>query len=122
MTNQEIAGRLIELANQGDFETIYAELFSPEIRSIEPDTLPDNESKGFDGLKEKGKKWKESLEAFHGQKIGEPIFADNYFALPWTTKVTHKGAPGPVEFSELCVYEVKDGKIVREQFFYTPQQ
>lgn len=122
MTIQKIAERLIELANQGDFETIYQELFSPDIVSIEPEGVPDRKSHGFDGLKEKGKKWQEGLEAFHGQEIGEPIFAGNFFSMVWTTNVTFKGAPGPVEFSEICVYEVKDGKIVKEQFFYTPQQ
>jgi limonene-1,2-epoxide hydrolase len=31
--------------------------------------------------------------------------------------VTMKG-PGRVQMDEIAVYEVKDGKIVKEQFFY----
>ncbi len=26
----------------------------------------------------------------------------------------------PIAMDEICVYTVKDGKIVREDFFYTP--
>jgi len=119
MTIQEIANRLIELANKGDFETIYKELFSPDIVSIEPKGAMTEIAHGLDGIAEKGKKWNETLEAFHGQKIGEPIFGNNFFALSWTITVTFKGADKPVDSEEICVYEVKDGKIVKEQFFYT---
>lgn len=118
MTNQEIANRLIELANQGDFDTIYKELFSPEIVSIEPKGAMMETVKGFDGIAENGKNWNANLEEFYGQEIGTPIFADNFFAMPWTIDVKRKGMERSKE-QEICVYEVKDGKIVKEQFFYS---
>ena len=118
MTTQEIANRLVELCGKGDFETCYKELYSPQIRSIEQENSGWETVQGFDELAKKGAKWKESIKEFHGQEIGTPIVADNHFALPWTTKVTFTGQNEPVEFSELCVYEVNDGKIVKEQFFY----
>jgi hypothetical protein len=32
--------------------------------------------------------------------------------------VKFKGMPAAIKFEEICVYEVKEGKIVKEQFFY----
>lgn len=32
--------------------------------------------------------------------------------------VTFKGAPGPMKFEEVAVQHWKDGKIVRERFYY----
>lgn len=119
MTKQEIADRLIELCNQGDFETVYKELYSPEIVSIEPKGAIIETAHGFEGIAEKGKKWRESVQEFHGQKIGTPVFSDDHFAFPWTSEITFKGGQR-VTFTEMCVYEVKDGKIVKEQFFYAP--
>ncbi len=118
MKVEQIANRLVELCRQGDFDTCYAELYAPDIESVEPAWANQPTAKGFDQLAEKGKAWRDSLEEFHSSEIGQPIVAGNHFAVPWTSKLTFKGAPGPTEFSEICLYEVKDGKIVREQFFY----
>ena len=121
MTLQQIAKRLIELANQGDFDTIYQELYSPDVVSIEPKGGIIEVSHGMDGIRRKGEMWNGMLKEFHGHKIGEPIFADDHFALTWEMTVTFKGQDQPTTDTELCVYQVKDGKVVKEQFFYVPQ-
>ena len=118
MTIKEIATRLVELANKGDFETIYKELYSPDVVSIEMKGAPNEVAYGMAGIQAKGKSFGERLDGFHGQEIGEPIFADNFFALRWVIDVTYKGKERAKD-EELCLYEVRDGKIVREQFFYT---
>ena len=115
MTTQEIANRLVELCRKGEFQTCYQELYSPEIQSIEADGTT---SKGFAEIAEKGKKWNEGIEAFHSSSVGDPIVAGNFFSLPMSMNMTMKGAPGPTDFHEVCVYQVKDGKVVKEQFFY----
>jgi len=120
MTIQEIATKLVELCRQGDFETCYKELYSPDVVSLESEGAPTPVAHGLDGIAEKGKKWNEMVEQVHSTKIGEPIIAGNHFALTWTTNLTFKGAPAPIDSEEICLYEVKDGKIVKEQFFYAP--
>ena len=57
------------------------------------------------------------LEEFQGTTVSEPIIADDYFAVTYTMDITYKGAPRMTE-TELAVYKVADGKIVREEFFY----
>ena len=120
MTNQEIADRLVELCRKGDFETCYKELYSPNVKSIEMKGAPNEEVTGLEGIAEKGKMWNDMVEKFHGSEIGDPIVAGNHFAIPWTLELTYKGAPAPSKMHEICVYEITDGKITKEQFFYEP--
>jgi len=115
MTTQEIANRLVELCSKGDYSTCYEELYSPEIKSIEADGSVVN---GFDGIAQKGKEWNANIEEFLGSGIGEPIVSGNWFSLPMHMTIKRKGAPEAIKFEEICVYQVKDGKIVQEQFFY----
>jgi len=117
MTTQEIATRLVDLCNKGEFETAYKELYSPECISLEPKGAPWEVCNGLEEMAAKGKAWNESMEEFHGSSIGEPIVADDHFSMTMMMEATFKGR-GREKMNELCVYEVKDGKIVKEQFFY----
>lgn len=118
MTTQAIADRLVELCRVGDYPTVYKELFHEDVLSIEPEGMPDNVSKGMDAIYEKGKKWNAMMEEFHGSSISEPIVAGNFFTLRMEWDATFKER-GRVKDEEICLYEVKDGKIIREQFFYS---
>lgn len=121
MTTQEVAEQLISLSREGKFEQIQQELFSPEIRSVEPTKEGDwDVEKGFEGLKKKAEQWHGMVEEMIGGEISDPIVAGNFFSCTWKTKVKFKGAPEAVAMDEVAVYEVKDGKVVLEQFFYTP--
>ena len=56
------------------------------------------------------------LEQTHGGSVSEPLVTDNSFAIVLGMDVTMKEG-GRMDIKELCVYNVKDGKIVSEQFF-----
>ncbi|MBS1662849.1 MAG: nuclear transport factor 2 family protein [Bacteroidetes bacterium] len=118
MTTQEIANRLVELCAKGDFETAQKELFADDCVSIEPYATPafEKETKGLDAIIEKGKKWHEMVEEYHEMKVSEPLVGNSSFAVTMFLSVTMKGQ-GKMDMTELCVYNVKDGKVVSEQFF-----
>ena len=118
MTTQEIANRLVELCNKGDFETAQKDLFSNDAISIEPHATPafDKETKGLDAIIEKGKKFSSMVAETHGITISDPSITTNSFACIMKMDVTMKEW-GRKEMTELCVYQVKDGKIVSEHFF-----
>lgn len=118
MSTTEIANRLAELCKQGEFETAQKELFSDDAVSIEPYGTPDfeQETKGLDAILEKGRKWGEMVEESHSMEVSEPLVSDNSFALTMSMDVTMKGR-GRMKMTELCVYNIKDGKIISEQFF-----
>ena len=117
MTTTEIANRLIELCNKGDFEGAQKELFANDAISIEPEASPafEKETRGLKAIIEKGHKWSAMVEEFHGMKVSKPLVVANSFAVTMSMSVTMK-EKGRMDMTELCVYNVKNGKIVSEQF------
>ena len=118
MPTQAIANRLAELCSKGDYEAAQNELYAEDCTSIEPHGTPDfeKETKGLAAIKAKGKKWESMVEASHGVKVSQPLVAPNSFAVTMLMDITMKGQ-GRMSMTELCVYTVKDGTIVSEQFF-----
>ena len=121
MTTQEVANQLVKLCREGKFEECIQQLYSPNIISIEPDGGQwDSQVQGLDAIAKKGEQWNEMLEEFHSSEISDPIVAENFFSITMKSNVTLKGMNHPMDMDEVCVYNVQDGKIVKEQFFYTP--
>ena len=118
MTTTEIANRLVQLCSKGDFEGAQKELFGKDAISIEPHaTLAfEKETRGLDAILEKGHKWNAMVTEYHGMKVSQPLVAPNSFAVTMFMSVTMK-EKGRMDMTELCVYNVKDGKIISEQFF-----
>jgi len=118
MTAAEIANRLVEACRKGDFEGAQRELYAEDAVSIEPHSSDDfaKETQGMDAIIEKGHKWNEMVEEFHSCEVSDPLVAENSFAVTMTLDVTMKGR-GRAKMTELCIYHVKDGKVVSEQFF-----
>ena len=118
MTTTEIANRLVELCRKGDFETTQSELFADDVTSIEPHSTADfdKETKGKEAVKEKGDKWNAMVETTHNIDVSDAVIATNSFACTMRLHVSMKGK-GEMDMTELCVYEVKDGKIISERFF-----
>ncbi|MEQ9593234.1 MAG: nuclear transport factor 2 family protein [Cyclobacteriaceae bacterium] len=118
MTTEAVAKRFYELAKVGDWDKIQEELFSKDAKSLEPAHAEGLGSvSGMDQIKEKGKQWQAMIEETHGGYCKEPQVGGNYFCCAMGADVTMKGQ-GRINMDEVAVYEVKDGKIVTEQFFY----
>ena len=117
-TTTEVAARFNELAKEGNFDKAQDELFADNAVSIEPSNSPGLKSvEGLEGIKQKGKTFNESVEEMHGGYSSDPVVAGNHFSVAMGMDVTMKGM-GRIKMDEIAVYEVKDGKIVKEQFFY----
>ena len=117
-TTAEVAARFNELAKEGNWEKIQDELFADNAASVEPPTSPGLQSvQGLSAIKEKAKQFNEMVEEMHGGYSTDPVVAGNHFAVAMGLDATMKGM-GRTKMDEIAVYEVKDGKIVKEQFFY----
>ena len=118
MTTTQIAERLAGLCEKGDFETAQQELYADDVISIEPMATPDyeKETKGKDAVFAKIKKFDASVEESYGNKVSAPLITANAFAFTLTMDLKMKGKDR-MQMAEICVYEVKDGKVVSEQFF-----
>jgi hypothetical protein len=118
MTTQDVAKRFYALAKESNWHQILDELYSTDAKSIEPSHSKDLPSaSGLDNLKAKGKQWDSMIEESHGGFCTEPLVAGNYFTCTMGADLTMKDQ-GRVTMEEVAVYEVKDGKIVCEQFFF----
>ena len=117
MTTKEIATRLVKLCREGEFETAQKELFAENAISIEPQASPgfEKETKGLKGILDKGHKFQAMVEEVHGNTVSEPLVTNNSIAFTLSMDVTMQGKRSTM--SELCVYGVKDGKVVLEEFF-----
>ena len=118
MTTAEVASRLADLCKQGKFEDAQRELFSSDAVSIEPYPSPDfeKETKGLNAIIEKGKKWESMVKKMNALDVSKPLIAANSFAVTMRMDVDMNNGQH-WDMTELCVYEVKDGKITSERFF-----
>ncbi len=118
MTTQEIADKLVAYCKKADWEGAHSELYAQDAVSVEPAAMGpfEKETKGLDAIREKGKKYDAMIEEQFGVEISEPIVAGDSIAFKLAMDVKMKGQER-MSTPELCVYNVKDGKIVREEFF-----
>ncbi len=119
MTTSEIATRLVEMLRSGDYPGAQAELYSDDAKSIEPSWAPDPVQQGREALQGKLNDWIETFET-HSNEIGDPIVAGSFFSLAMSVEVTEKKSGARISMCEIAVFEVKAGKIVTEQFFFSP--
>lgn len=118
MTTAEVADKFNKLAKEGNWDRIQEELFAENAVSVEPPGSPGLQSvEGLAAIRQKGKDFAESIVEMHGGYSSDPVVAGNYFSVAMGMDGTFKNV-GRMKMDEIALYEVKDGKIVREQFFY----
>ena len=117
MNTQEVANRLVELCRMGEYMQAVNELYDQNVVSKEMPSWPNPIISGKDAVIKKNEEWGETLVEFHGSKISDPIVADNHFSCTMEMDCTFK-EQGRIQMEEVCVYQVNNGKIVEEQFFY----
>lgn len=118
MTTQDIANRLYELCKAGKFEIAQSELFSTDATSAEKNRVGVFETvSGLEAIKEKTKQFQSKIVEMHSAYTNEPKVYGNNIFMEIGIDVTMKEI-GRMNMVEMCHYEVKDGKITSERFFY----
>ena len=118
MKTTEIASRLVSFCREAKWEAAQKELFAADAVSIEAEANPvfAKETKGLPAIIEKGHQFSAMVEKLHSLTVSDPVVAEQSFACMMGMDVTMKGQ-GRTQMGELCVYLVKDGKIISEQFY-----
>ena len=70
----------------------------------------------MDAILKKGEKFEQMLEKVHSITVSTPLLAASSFAITLGMDMSMKDK-GRMNVTELCVYQVKDGKIISEEFF-----
>jgi hypothetical protein len=118
ITTQQVAARFNELAQQEKWFEIQDEFFADDVKSIDPPDSPYfGYAEGKDSVRQKGQEFVSRIETFHSASTTPPIVAGTYFAVGRHIDITVK-KHGRIQMNEIMLYEVKDGQIVSEQFFY----
>ena len=68
-------------------------------------------------MRQKGEWWAANHEV-HGGSAEGPFVHGDQFAIYLTMDITPKETGERMTMKEVCLYTVKDGKIVEERFFY----
>ncbi len=118
MTTEQVAARFNELAQQEHWFDIHDELFADNVRSVEPaNATLLGYAEGKAAVRKKGMDFVAKIAEFHSGSTTQPVVAGSHFAVGRKMDVTHADQ-GRMQMEEVMLYEVKDGKIVLEQFFY----
>ena len=120
MTNLEIGKKLVELCQQGKIEEAVTTLYAKDIVSVEAASPPNGsaETRGIDAIHAKSKWWTDNHTVHSAVTEGPYPHGSDKFGVKFVYDVTNKPTNQRRKFEELAVYTVKDGKIVREEFFY----
>jgi hypothetical protein len=110
----------VELVKEHKHEECLDELFAKDAVSVEAAAPPgqDRTSRGLDAIRAKGKWWADN-HTVHGEELDGPYPHDDRFAVHFRYDITFKPENRRFPMSEVGVFTVKDGKVVKEEFFYS---
>ncbi|HXI12256.1 MAG TPA: nuclear transport factor 2 family protein [Thermoanaerobaculia bacterium] len=122
MDTKQIGEKLVELCRVGKNMEAIDSLYSKDIVSIEAMSMPEmpREMRGIDQIREKNKWWVENNEV-HGVSVEGPFPNEDRFIVKYNLDITAKVGPMAgkrMKMDEVGLYTVKEGKVVREEFFY----
>ena len=120
MTTEMVANTLVTLCREGKFLEAKDTLYGNDIVSIEaasPSPDKPRQVEGIEAVRKKGEEWEANTEV-HSMKANGPYVGDTQFAVHFDMDVTCKMSNQRMAMTEMALYDVKDGKIVREEFFY----
>jgi len=119
-TTHEIATKYVELCKAHQNHVALETLFSPGAVSVEAMSVPGGEAsvQGLAAIKDKGKAWEANHEV-HAAQVDGPWPHGDRFIVRFTYDVTNKPSGRRMQMDEVGLFTVENGKIVREEFFYT---
>ena len=116
MNTEEVAKKVVGLVRKQAWYEALDSLYDDNIVSTEAglDGGPP-ETRGKEGVRGKIDWWVNAMEV-HSFNASEPFVAHERFVVQYDADVTEKETKKRRKLSEVGVYAVKDGKIVREEF------
>jgi ketosteroid isomerase-like protein len=119
MNTMQIGRQLVDLCKQGKNIEALNTLFADDAVSIEAVAPPggQQEVKGLAAIRAKGEWWINNHE-IHSASVTGPWPHGDRFVVGFAYDVTNKPSGKRMKMDEVGLYSVRNGKIVREEFFY----
>ena len=117
MNTEQVAQKVVELVSKQAWHEALDTLYDKDIVSVEARTMDGSspETRGVGGVRGKVDWWLENMQ-MHSVKVSGPFVAHDRFVVQYDVDVTEKSLKERRQISEVGVYTVKNGKIVREEF------
>jgi SnoaL-like domain len=117
MNTEEVASNLVDLCGKREWMKAIESLYAKDIVSMEPRSMENMpaEMRGLDQVRGKTQ-WFIDNHEIHDSKVGGPFVAGDKFVVRFDIDVTDKASKKRMQMSEVGIYTVKDGKIIREEF------
>src|SRR5256886_3433517 len=117
MSTEEVARKVVELVRKQAWYEALDTLYDDNIVSVEAYSAGGGspETRGKEGVRGKVDWWVNAMEV-HSFKASEPFVAHDRFVVQYDADVAEKESKQRRQLSEVGVYTVKNGKIVREEF------
>jgi len=117
MNTEQVARKVVELVRKQAWYEALDTLYDDNIVSVEAYSAGGGspETRGKEGVRGKIDWWVNAMEV-HSFKVSEPFVAHDRFVVQYDAYDTDKKSKERRKLSEVDVYTVKDGKIMREEF------
>ena len=117
METKEVAKKVVELVRKQAWYEALDTLYDKDIVSVEAYAGPGGspETRGADGVRGKIDWWVNAMQ-IHSFTASDPFVGHDRFAVQYDADVTEKESGERRQITEVGVYTVRNGKIVREEF------
>jgi len=117
MNTEQVAQKVVELVRKQAWHEAVDTLYDKEIVSVEARTMDGSspETRGIGGVRKKVDWWLENMQV-HSFQANGPFVAHDRFVVQYDADVTDKNSKARRQLSEVGVYTVRNGKIIREEF------
>lgn len=121
MGAQEIGQKLVEYCSEGRNMDAINELYADGVVSVEAADPPqgEREASGIDAIRGKNQWFGENHEVHSASVQGPFPHGDDRFCVLFNYDVTNKPSGQRFKMEEVGLFTITDGKISREEFFYS---
>jgi hypothetical protein len=113
----ELANQLVMMLREKKFVEAQEQLFSFDAIAQEPEKFKERSVKGKENIILKEKRFLKGIKEWIRFDVSNPIVSQHHFSIRMYTEVELINNQ-KIVLDEIIVYEVLDGLIVKEQFFY----
>jgi len=117
MTTKEVAKAVVELVRKQAWYEALDTLYDDNIVSVEAFSMSGDspETRGKEGVRGKVDWWVNAMDV-HSFDASDPFVAHDRFVVQYDADVSDKKTKERRKMSEVGIYTVENGKIVREEF------
>ena len=118
----EVGKKLVELCRANRNLEAVDTLYAGDVTSVETVSMPDLPARieGVEAVRRKNQWWLDN-HTIHGNQVSGPFPHGDRFIVHFRYDVTSKVGPMAgqrMQMEEAGLYTVRDGKVVKEEFFY----